>query len=233
MPSAKENANAIDSVSDTEVNAITILAGKLFDSQAATLRHNVLLTVSPRSGLIVAVDTFEDDPAWLAKRGVALQDEAATIDLRGLTVLPGFVDAHVHREYYHITLRHARRHRSTYGRVIVVFLHPYSETSWEDQVTRESLAERTVRATRHARDTLMAGYTAVRCVPPSSRPAITDPDFRPQRSRYGGSPGRGHRFAEMPLGTEPGRPRPAVFRREQSDRGDGQLRCVPFGRGRV
>lgn len=106
MPSAKENANAIDSVSETEVNAITILAGKLFDSQAATLRHNVLLTVSPRSGLIVAVDTFEDDPAWLAKRGVDLQDEAATIDLRGLTVLPGFVDAHVHREYYHITLRH-------------------------------------------------------------------------------------------------------------------------------
>jgi len=43
-----------------------------------------------------------------------------------------------------------------------VFLHPYSETSWEDQVTRESLAERTIRATVHARKTLMAGYTAVR-----------------------------------------------------------------------
>ncbi|TCD62877.1 hypothetical protein EIP91_006283 [Steccherinum ochraceum] len=42
------------------------------------------------------------------------------------------------------------------------FLHPYSETSWEDQVTRESLAERTVRATAHARKTLMAGFTAVR-----------------------------------------------------------------------
>lgn len=44
----------------------------------------------------------------------------------------------------------------------VVFIHPYSETTWEDQVTRESLAERTIRATVHARKTLMAGFTAVR-----------------------------------------------------------------------
>jgi hypothetical protein len=43
-----------------------------------------------------------------------------------------------------------------------VFLHSYAETSWADQVTKESLAERTVRATVHARKTLMAGYTAVR-----------------------------------------------------------------------
>lgn len=103
MPLAKLQ-NAIDSVSETEVKAITILAGKMFDSQAATLRHNVLLTVSAGTGLVVAVDTFEDDPAWLAQRGVDLTDEAATIDLRGLTVLPGFVDAHVHRES-HVHLR--------------------------------------------------------------------------------------------------------------------------------
>ena len=47
-----------------------------------------------------------------------------------------------------------------------VFLHSYSETTWEDQVTRESLAERTIRATAHARRTLMAGYTTVRYVVP-------------------------------------------------------------------
>lgn len=43
-----------------------------------------------------------------------------------------------------------------------VFLHSYTETSWTDQVTRESLAERTIRATAHARRTLMAGFTSVR-----------------------------------------------------------------------
>lgn len=43
-----------------------------------------------------------------------------------------------------------------------VFLHPYSETSWDDQTTKESQTERTVRAVAHARATLAAGYTAVR-----------------------------------------------------------------------
>lgn len=44
----------------------------------------------------------------------------------------------------------------------VVFLHPYAETPYTDQLTKESLVERTIRATLHARDTLMAGFTAVR-----------------------------------------------------------------------
>ncbi|QRV88776.1 amidohydrolase family protein [Ceratobasidium sp. AG-Ba] len=35
-------------------------------------------------------------------------------------------------------------------------------TSWDEQVTRESLAERTIRAVTHARTTLLAGFTAVR-----------------------------------------------------------------------
>ncbi|TDL28048.1 hypothetical protein BD410DRAFT_739450, partial [Rickenella mellea] len=61
------------------------------------------------------------------------------IDLRDHTVLPGLVDAHVH-----------------------FFLHPYDETAWEDQVLKETLVERTVRATNHARTTLLAGFTTVR-----------------------------------------------------------------------
>ncbi|PBL03140.1 hypothetical protein ARMGADRAFT_978056 [Armillaria gallica] len=73
---------------------------------------------------------------------VDVQDYTAgsvDIDLRHLIVLPGFVDAHVH-----------------------MFLHAYSETSWMDQLTKESLAERTIRATVHARKTLLAGFTTVR-----------------------------------------------------------------------
>src|SRR5215218_8115407 len=62
-----------------------------------------------------------------------------TIDLPNLTLMPGLIEAHSH-----------------------VLLHPYSETSWNDQVAREALALRTARATNHLRSTLMAGFTTVR-----------------------------------------------------------------------
>jgi imidazolonepropionase-like amidohydrolase len=65
--------------------------------------------------------------------------EAETIDLAGLTLLPGLMDLHSH-----------------------LFLHPYNETSWDDQVLKESEAYRTVRAVRHARATLAAGFTLLR-----------------------------------------------------------------------
>lgn len=64
---------------------------------------------------------------------------AKAIELRGLTLMPGFIDAHSH-----------------------VLLHPYSETSWNDQVARESLSLRVARATNHLRSTLMAGFTTLR-----------------------------------------------------------------------
>jgi imidazolonepropionase-like amidohydrolase len=43
-----------------------------------------------------------------------------------------------------------------------LFLHPYNETSWDDQVLRQPLSLRTARAVNHARATLMAGFTTVR-----------------------------------------------------------------------
>jgi imidazolonepropionase-like amidohydrolase len=61
------------------------------------------------------------------------------IELKGSTILPGLIEGHSH-----------------------LFLHPYNETSWNDQVLKESRAERTARAVNHARATLMAGFTTVR-----------------------------------------------------------------------
>lgn len=61
------------------------------------------------------------------------------IDLKGTTLLPGLIEGHSH-----------------------LFLHPYNETSWNDQVLKESRAERTARAVTHADSTLMAGFTTVR-----------------------------------------------------------------------
>ncbi len=64
---------------------------------------------------------------------------AETINLKGLTLLPGLIEGHSH-----------------------LFLHPYNETTWNDQVLTESRAERTARAVEHAKATLMAGFTTVR-----------------------------------------------------------------------
>ncbi|MDB5154563.1 MAG: dihydroorotase [Mucilaginibacter sp.] len=61
------------------------------------------------------------------------------IELKGMTLMPGFIEGHSH-----------------------LFLHPYNETSWNDQVLTESRAERTARAVVHARETLMAGFTSER-----------------------------------------------------------------------
>ena len=69
-----------------------------------------------------------------------VRDPAArVIELSGMTLLPGLIDAHSH-----------------------LLLHPYNETPWNDQVLREPLGLRVARATVHARETLLAGFTTLR-----------------------------------------------------------------------
>ena len=65
--------------------------------------------------------------------------DAKVIDLSGTTLMPGMVEGHSH-----------------------VMLHPYNETTWNDQVLHEGLALRTARAVNHLRATLMAGFTTIR-----------------------------------------------------------------------
>ncbi|RME01635.1 MAG: amidohydrolase family protein [Bacteroidetes bacterium] len=65
--------------------------------------------------------------------------DAKSLDLEGCTLLPGLIEGHSH-----------------------LFLHPYNETSWNDQVLKESHAERVARAVVHAKATLEAGVTTVR-----------------------------------------------------------------------
>ena len=64
---------------------------------------------------------------------------AQTIELPGMTLLPGLIDAHSH-----------------------IFLHPYNETLWNDQVLKETLPYRTIEAVNHARATLLSGFTTLR-----------------------------------------------------------------------
>jgi imidazolonepropionase-like amidohydrolase len=64
---------------------------------------------------------------------------ARIIELPGQTLMPGMIEGHGH-----------------------LFLHPYNEASWDDQVLHEPLALRTARAVAQARATLMAGFTSER-----------------------------------------------------------------------
>jgi imidazolonepropionase-like amidohydrolase len=82
---------------------------------------------------------IEDDRIkTIAPRG-KVAGEVDGIELPGCTLLPGLMDLHSH-----------------------LFLHPYNETAWDDQVLKESEAFRTVRAVNHARATLRAGFTTLR-----------------------------------------------------------------------
>jgi imidazolonepropionase-like amidohydrolase len=71
--------------------------------------------------------------------GLTTPPQARVYDLPGMTLLPGLIDAHSH-----------------------IFLHPYNEARWDDQVLKEPLAYRTLRAAVHCKDTLMAGFTTLR-----------------------------------------------------------------------
>jgi imidazolonepropionase-like amidohydrolase len=65
--------------------------------------------------------------------------DAEIVDLPGATVIPGLMDLHSH-----------------------LFLHPYNETLWDDQVLKETPTYRTLRAAVQAKATLEAGFTTLR-----------------------------------------------------------------------
>jgi imidazolonepropionase-like amidohydrolase len=46
--------------------------------------------------------------------------------------------------------------------IVMFFLHPYNEVSWNDQVLKESRAERSARVVMHLKATLDAGFTSLR-----------------------------------------------------------------------
>src|SRR5690348_603155 len=90
-----------------------------------------------QTGWVVLVKNNKIEEAGSMK--FKLPASTQVIELKGYTLLPGLIEGHSH-----------------------LFLHPYNETTWNDQVLKESRAERTARAVEHAKATLMAGFTTVR-----------------------------------------------------------------------
>jgi imidazolonepropionase-like amidohydrolase len=100
----------------------------IFDGESAQLHDGWVVVV--RGEKIEAVGSASEIKAPAV---------AQVIELPGMTLMPGLIDAHSH-----------------------VLLHPYSETIWNDQVAREALSLRVARATNHLRSTLLAGFTTIR-----------------------------------------------------------------------
>lgn len=90
----------------------------------------------PHEGWSVLV---EGDRIAAVGPGLVAPPAARVLDLPGATLMPGLIEGHSH-----------------------LFLHPYDETSWDDQVLHEPLALRTARAVAHAARTLQAGFTTER-----------------------------------------------------------------------
>lgn len=101
---------------------------RVFDGTGQAPQGNVVVLV--QNGRITAVG---------AAGTVKAPSDAITVDLPGMTLMPGMIDLHSH-----------------------VLLHPYNETNWNDQVLKEALGLRVARATVHLQRTLRAGFTTLR-----------------------------------------------------------------------
>ncbi len=78
--------------------------------------------------------TYAGKPA-----GLKISANTHEIKMSGMTLMPGLIEGHSH-----------------------LLLHPYNETTWNDQVLKESPVERSIRGTVHAKKSLLAGITSMR-----------------------------------------------------------------------
>ena len=119
------------------VSVLVLLAVASADAESILLKPAAVFDGQEmRPGWSVLVT---DDKIAAVGADLTAPAAARTIELPGQTLMPGMIEGHSH-----------------------MFLHPYNETSWNDQIVGESIALRTARATVHARKTLEAGFTTAR-----------------------------------------------------------------------
>jgi imidazolonepropionase-like amidohydrolase len=92
----------------------------------------------PKPGWVVLVREGRIEAVGPASE-VAMPREANRKDLPGTTLIPGLIEGHSH-----------------------LFLHPYNEATWDDQVLREPVGQRMARAVANAAATVRAGITTER-----------------------------------------------------------------------
>lgn len=113
-------------------------------------------SIAQKNGYILTPDRIFDGEQFIENQSVIVKEnriiavgktadlvkkytDLTTIELSGKTLMPGLIEGHSH-----------------------LFLHPYNETPWADQVLKEHRSLRTARAVKHAEATLLAGITTVR-----------------------------------------------------------------------
>ncbi|WRT68380.1 uncharacterized protein IL334_005356 [Kwoniella shivajii] len=108
----------------------TIYASTVFNSRSLAFDKDVSIRIDPKIGCIISVASTPPNLGLV---------QAPDFDLRGYTILPGFVDSHAH-----------------------VLVHAFSETPAIYQEKDESLTERILRAGNNAKAGLKAGFTTYR-----------------------------------------------------------------------
>lgn len=109
----------------------------------------------PKTIYYLTADRVFDGERMQERWGVIIEDDKITqvgslsqltipagaipIHYANATILPGLIEGHSH-----------------------MLLYPYNITDWDTQVLKETDSYRTVRATVHARNTLLAGFTTAR-----------------------------------------------------------------------
>ena len=93
---------------------------------------------SPHAGWLVVVRGQRIEAVGPANQ-VAAPAGAERVALPGTTLIPGLIEGHSH-----------------------LFLHPYNEALWDDQVLKEPIGFRMAEAVAHAAATLRAGITTTR-----------------------------------------------------------------------
>lgn len=97
--------------------------------------------LDPIAGVLSEPTSVRIESGRIAEIGNDIKKPAGCreIKLDGMVLLPGLIDLHSH-----------------------LLLHPYNEASWNDQVLKESLELRTIRAVAAGRATVEAGFTTLR-----------------------------------------------------------------------
>ncbi len=109
-------------------NSVVLVPARVFDAVDTNVHEGWVVVVT--SNKIVAAGP---------KTEVQVPSNTVSIELPGMTLLPGLMDIHSH-----------------------IFLHPYNEALWNDQVLKEPVAYRSVAAAIHLKNTLQAGFTLLR-----------------------------------------------------------------------
>jgi len=109
-------------------NSVVLVPARVFDAVDTNVHEGWVVVVT--SNKIVAAGP---------KTEVQVPSNTVSIELPGMTLLPGLMDIHSH-----------------------ISLHPYNEALWNDQVLKEPVAYRSVAAAIHLKNTLLAGFTLLR-----------------------------------------------------------------------